>query len=72
MLIKHAVYRENRRLSTVADIAIMNGSIKNLEAMRDKRKRLARIYAEDGAIETARCIEEVDIVLLDKALAELR
>lgn len=60
-------YRERRRTTTLEEI-LLCPTAADLQALRARRRSLARIYAEDGAILTARCIETVDIPLIEEAL----
>ena len=68
MLIREDEYTARRRAATTSDIASAKGSRKKLEGMLKKRRMLARVYAEDGAVSTAKIIETVDIALIESAL----
>lgn len=68
-LIDPTVYAENRRSSTVTQITEAKGDYNKLKSMLENRRTLVRVYREDGARETARVIETVDIELIEAALA---
>ena len=63
-------YREGRRSSTEDDIGQCFGDKTRLVALLSKRERLARSYAEDGALHTARLIESIDIALIRQAITK--
>jgi hypothetical protein len=61
-------YLDSRHTSTLVDIEQCYHDRKQLIDLLEVRKTLARIYAEDGAIKTARAIETIDIALIEDAL----
>lgn len=63
-------YREGRRSGTEVDIQQCFGDLKQLKRLLRDREGLARIYAEDGAIQTARLIEEIDIGLIQETIRQ--
>lgn len=63
-------YREGRRSSTKDDIEQCLGNVSQLVVLLSKRESLARSYAEDGALHTARLIESIDIALIRQAITK--
>ena len=61
-------YLDRRAASTLVDIEQCYTDRKQLTELLAARKTLARIYAEDGAVKTARAIETIDIPLIESAL----
>lgn len=61
-------YKKGRRSSTEADIEQCFGDKDQLTRLLSSREGLARTYAEDGAVHTARLIETIDIALIQQAL----
>ena len=61
-------YIDSRHDNTLVDIEQCHGNRKQLADLLAVRKDLARIYAEDGAVKTARAIETIDITLIEQAL----
>lgn len=61
-------YIARRQDSTLVDIEQCYQDRQQLTELLAARRTLARIYAEDGAIQTAHTIETVDVALIEAAL----
>ena len=63
-----AQYREGRQSNTERDIVHCAGDPKKLNRLLRDREKLARIYADDGAVHTAHMIEEIDMTLIRETI----
>lgn len=73
-LIEREKYIAGRRSSTLREIEATNTrgeARRRLLGLLWSRRSLAQIYYEDGARDTARIIEEVDIALIQAAIDAL-
>lgn len=61
----------SNRTNTEAKIKVCAGSAKKLQKLLAQEQKLACIYGEDGALDTALIIRTVNVPLIETALREV-